>query len=263
MDLIARFAKLYLIPGSMGFLLLGLSVGAIALLRGERVRRWGRRWLIGLSLGYWLLSLPMVSQALVGILASGITSVESADQAGEATAVVVLGGGSVTLRAHGYELSLLSEQAGLRALEAARVYHLLGDPWMFVSGGTAAESGVLTPESLALEQALLAFGVPGDRIVRESDSRDTYEQAVAMTELLDEHQVARFILVTSPTHMRRAWLTFRKAGLDPVPSLASQRSETWPQPLTAVSPDLRSLGESSAALRELLGLLYYAFRGWI
>ncbi|OGO13982.1 MAG: hypothetical protein A2Y93_04710 [Chloroflexi bacterium RBG_13_68_17] len=263
MEFLSAFAKAVLIPGSRGFLLVGLTGGVMLLLAGRRTQAWGKRWLAFLAGLYWILSLPVVSGGLVGLLSLGYAPIESAAQAEGAEAVVVLGGGAATLRALGAELSLLTTEAALRVLEAARVQQLIEARWVIASGGTTAEAGVVTPESLPLQEALIQVGVPGDRILLESDSHDTHEQALAVAALLQARGVDSFVLVTSPDHMRRAVLSFRGVGLDPIPSPAPIRSETLPAPVSTFLPTLRSLEESAGALREVLGLGYYALRGWL
>ncbi len=263
MDSLAGIAKSILIPGSLGFLLVGLTAGVTLLLAGRRAHNWGKRWLAGLAALYWILSLPAVAGGLVGLLSRGYEPLETPEQAQGATAVVVLGGGAATLRAHGTELTLLTTEAGLRALEAARVQRLIQAQWVIASGGTTAEAGVVTPESLPLQHALAQAGVPVERILLESESHDTHEQASAVAAVLRAHGLESLVLVTSPDHMRRAVLSFRAAGLDPIPSPALLRSETLPAPAGALLPSLRSLQESASALREVLGLAYYALRGWL
>jgi uncharacterized SAM-binding protein YcdF (DUF218 family) len=262
MDRIVEFIKLYLIPGSPTFLMAGLVLGVAALFGGERARRWGRAWLVALVLVYWLLSTPLVAGALISALGRGYGPLETAAEAHGVEAVVVLGGGSATYRARGAELDVPSASSALRALEGARVYALLGDPIVFASGGEAEEAGVDNPESAVLRTVLIEGGVPEARIVLESDSTDTHEQALEMAPLLEARGVERFVLVTSPSHMRRALGAFRDAGLDPIPSASEQSSETAPTP-SALLPHPEALRASQSALREALALAYYAARGWL
>lgn len=64
---------------------------------------------------------------------------------------------------------------------------------------------------------LVLRGVARDRILVESRGRNTHEQAVRTAELVDALPgEARLLLVTDPEHMRRARLSFRKAGFTQV-----------------------------------------------
>ena len=58
----------------------------------------------------------------------------------------------------------------------------------------------------------------------------TRDEARLLAPILVARGAQRFILVTSPTHMRRAVAAFRREGLDPVPSVAPMRSDTADTP---------------------------------
>ncbi len=263
MDAIVEFVKAYLLPGSVLFLMIGLTAGVLALFGSEQARRWARRWLAALAVGYWALSTPLVAGGLEALLSREYGSIEAPSEAEGVQAIVVLGGGGSTYRARGLELDVVSRSSALRALEGARLYRLLGEPLVFASGGSADERGSEEPESGALAMALVEAGVPTSRIVLESNSRDTHEQALELAPLLAEQGVQRFVLVTSPTHMRRALAAFRGAGLEPIPSVSAQRSEAEPAPALGIIPNPGSLQASTAVLREVLALAYYGVRGWL
>jgi len=104
--------------------------------------------------------------------------------------------------------------------------------------------------------------VPADRILLESSSRNTFEQALNLRSLLDAHGIERFVLVTSPTHMRRAMATFIGQGLNPIPSSSAQHSEDFLAESWVFLPDNDALEASRLAMREGMALVYYALRGW-
>lgn len=261
-DRMVEFVKEFLIPGSIPFLLMGLTVG-LALLYRKATRRWGRRWLTALVGAYWLASTPLGSRILAGGLDRGYGSLVQAEQAEGATAVVVLSGGSLTYRARGEEINVLSGPSAFRALEAARVYRLLNGPWVVVSGGIGDPDRQLTPESETMRDELVRAGVPAERILVEPTSSDTRQQALNLTPLLAEHGIVRFVLVTSPAHMWRALTAFRAVGLHPVPSVSAWRSEGLPDHLWQILPSTSSLFDSQSAMREYLALVYYWSRGWL
>jgi len=263
MDGFVDFVKAYMIPGSVTFLLLGVTVGGVGLFGRDRLRRWARAWLAALAVLYWLLSTPLVAGGLEAALSRGHGPLGSAAEAQGAQAVVVLGGGSATYRARGAEMDVPSASSALRALEGARIYAMLGDPIVFASGGEAEEAGVDNPESAALRAVLVEAGVPAERVILESDSTDTREQAVELAPILRERGFEQFVLVTSPAHMRRALGVFRAQGLDPIPSASVPRSETAPDFTSAILPHPEALRLSQAALREALAHAYYAVRGWL
>jgi uncharacterized SAM-binding protein YcdF (DUF218 family) len=261
METFVEIIKDFLVPGSFAFLILGLTFGVVLLyLRGAGAK-WGRRWLTLLAALYWLLSTPLYARALETILTDGYISLSHTGGLEAVTGVVVLGGGGATYRASGGEVDSLSEASILRALEGVRVYKMLGDPWVFVSGGINTRDGRSSPESEALQQMMVEAGVPAKRIVLESASRNTFEQAVNLGPMLEERSIGSFILVTSPTHMRRSMATFKAQGLNPVPSASQQHSEDFLSARTAFLPNEDALQASRVAMRELMALTYYRLAG--
>lgn len=61
---------------------------------------------------------------------------------------------------------------------------------------------------------LMGLGVSPERIITETASQDTHEQAVNVVAMADERGWKRLLLVASPYHMPRAFLTFLQAMLD-------------------------------------------------
>lgn len=252
------FIKTALIPGSIGFLLLGLAAGVILLYAGRRSERWGRRWMITLAVLYLVLSLP----GTAGLLEQSLGGRYPRFENGPEQAVVILGGGGLTYADNGLTTQILSDSSVLRTLEGLRIYRQLDNPWIIVSGGASPGSGLMRAESETMRDLLLDLGVPVDRILVEAASADTHDQAVNIRPLLDAQAVSSFVLVTSTTHMRRAMLSFIAAGLQPTPGPAPERSATQPAGAPLL-PNLGALESSRRALREWMGLLYYALRGWV
>ncbi len=263
MEVVVEIVKDMFIPGSITFLLFGLIAGVIMLYLNSNWAKRGRRWLTLLTVVYLLLGLPIISNLLVDTLSRGFSPIENVSALGETEAIVVLGGGGATYLAGDQQTTALSEASTLRALEAVRLYGLLDSPWVIVSGGTNMRSGLLDPESEPLRETLMEMGIPGDKIILESDSQNTQAQAVNIPPLLESLGVERFILVTSPTHMRRSVLAFREVGLDPLPAISTQQSESQVAPGQRVIPDGDVLSQSKTAMREIMALIYYALRGWI
>jgi uncharacterized SAM-binding protein YcdF (DUF218 family) len=68
----------------------------------------------------------------------------------------------------------------------------------------------------------------------------------------------RILLVTSPTHSRRALLTFRRAGLDAV-SVPCRETRYYLEDPRLPGDRLRAFSD---ALYEIIGLQVYRLRGW-
>jgi len=177
-------------------------------------------------------------------------------------AVVVLGGGVESVSAANVMLDQLTTATTLRVLEGARVYKAVGTPLVIVSGGIANPQHELRPESDVMAEALVKAGVPADRVLQDREARTTHDHPRTVAPLLGAHQVRRFVLVTSPTHMRRALAVFRKAGFDPIPSVSLVRSDHLdPPPWLRPSDDSMLL--SNQAVYDYFAWVEYWLRGWV
>lgn len=239
-----------------------LALGVVAAwLNWRPASRAPRRLLLALFLGYWLVSTPVGAGALIAGLSYGLTPVSSRDLVQGADAIVLLGGGATTLTAGGVTLGQLTQTSALRALETARVYRLIGAPLVVASGGIPYPEIQLKSESEMLRDALIQAGVAPADIVQESASRTTRDQARLIRSLLQARAVRRFVLVTSPPHMRRALAAFQAEGLDPVPSVSRMRSEHL-RPPPFFLPNDESLYFSDMAIYSYAAWLYYWWNGW-
>lgn len=250
--------KQMLLPGSITFMIGLLLVGIVLLYVKPR---WGRIVLTVAALGYWMLTTPAGAAVLAWTADARYTPVRTAADATNAPAIVLLGGGSNNVRAFGLQLSVVNRVSGLRALETARVYHLLGDPLVIVSGGVTDSIRDAAPESEAYRSALLTLGVPAARILSESVSLNTHDEAVALKPLLVSLHAERFVLVTSPLHMARAVATFEAQGLHPIPSPTPLYADRAREPFPLL-PNDGAFETSGAAIYEWLARPYYRARGW-
>jgi uncharacterized SAM-binding protein YcdF (DUF218 family) len=256
-----QIVKPWLVPGSLEFLLLGVAIASgLLLARSQAVRGWGRGLVIVLAGGYLVLSLPLTADGLVALSAAGLSPVQPSD-VGTARAVVVLDGGGHHYRDGDRAVDVPVPATVFRALEALRVYRLLpARSWAIVTAGGYGDSLQQQDEGRALYDELVRGGIPADRLVMDTTSRNTHEHAMFLAAWFREHQVARFVLVTSATHARRARLALKAVGLDPIVSPAPMRLDgvpAWP------GPESGSLAISRQAIYDLFALVYYRARGWV
>jgi uncharacterized SAM-binding protein YcdF (DUF218 family) len=258
MHLIVDLAKTTLLPGSITTIIFAFTSGVVLLYAKPR---WGRVWLTFVTVGYWLVSTPIGTSLLARTVSTSHQPLQNAASAQGATAVVMLGGGSNNVISLGRELTSVSRSSALRAIETARVYHLLGDPLVIVSGGVTDPTPGASPESDAYQTAMHSLGVPADRVVSEAESRTTYEEVVVLKRMLDERHIDRFVLVTSPLHMRRSLAVFAAQGLHPVPSPApltgDRVRETFP-----LLPSDAALDVGDRVVYEWLAAAFYWANGW-
>jgi uncharacterized SAM-binding protein YcdF (DUF218 family) len=261
LSVLAELAKALFIPGSVPFLLLGMTLGVILLLMDENRRTRGRGLLAALAVLYWVLSLPASASALEGLLADAYRPLETVLEAEGARTVVVLGGGSVTLRSESASIDVVSEATTFRVLEAERLYELLGQPTLILSGGPPPTLAEASAESQAMRDLLVARGVAPEHILLDTASGNTHEQSIVVAGMLAEQQAVVFVLVTSPIHMRRAAGAFADEGLSPIPSAAVEGPR--PEDATPFLPSEAGLRRSQAVMREAIALAYYLARGWL
>ena len=217
---------------------------------------------MGISTGKYAWCTALGAGLLMTGLSAGITPIESREAARGADTVVVLGGGAQSFKVGGLVTTELNETAQLRAMEGARVFKAIGAKLVIASAGIPDNSQLLQPESEALAGTMIAVGVPATAIVQETGSRTTRDQAVLVGPILRAHDVGRFVLVTSPSHMRRAVAAFRAVGLDPIASAAPLRSEhRRPQP--ALLPNADALLLTDQAVYEYAATVYYWWSGWL
>ncbi len=252
-----------LLPGSILFLLIGLTIGVVLLLSGEGRRMRGRAWLAGLAILYWLLSVPVVADGMESLLGAGYGPVADAAEAHNAQTVVVLTGGSVTLQGDEATFDVLSTASGYRMLEAERLFHLLGEPTLIISGGRPGGIPSANPESEAMKAELVARGVPASKIIVETEATDTHDEAVRVGDLLENQGIDAFVLVTSAEHMRRAVGSFAAQGMTTIPSSADRRTLAGGLAGARLLPSADALSRSYSAIREGFALFYYALRGWL
>jgi uncharacterized SAM-binding protein YcdF (DUF218 family) len=254
------FIKQYVRISSPLALVLLLVVGVVWLWRRPE-SRWPLRYWAAVALGYWFVTTPVGAGLLVGGLSQGLTSVATKADARGADGVVVLGGGVMTGSVGGEVAGTLTGSSLLRALEGARVFKLIGARILIVSGGIPRPDRQFRPESEMLRELMLKVGIAPGAVVEESESKNTHDQAVLIAPILRANNVQRFVLVTSPTHMRRSLALFRDAGMDPVPSISPVRSDGV-RPPPWLLPNYDSYALSDVAVYDYGASLYYWARGW-
>lgn len=243
-------AAFLLPPGCLILLLAGCAI--------FQIKR--RRAVIALcfilpALLLWVLSSTYVSELLFASLEQGLSI--PAHPRGDV--IVLLGGG---LHDRVPDLSgsgAPSENMLPRVVTAVRLQRRLGVP-VLISGGSAY--GNRSPEAPVVRRFMIDLGVPSDRILIEDKSRDTIENARFSRNILAQKGFKKPLLVTSAYHMRRSIEAFRKAGIEVTPVPSSFHTVPGRAPVWADwFPDSGALESTSTALREHLGLIYYALAG--
>ena len=166
--------------------------------------------------------------------------------------VVILGGGAYLsggFREH-------TEAGGLtyaRLFNGVRVFKQSGARTLALCGGHEAE----VMKTLALE-----LGVEESKIITETKSGTTMENAAELAKLLPSAEEKQIGLVTSALHMLRSEKTFKKQFPDdtivPIP-VNYIYSPNWYY-LEGFIPSTNTLSTSNSAIHEWIGIVYYLIR---
>jgi len=165
----------------------------------------------------------------------------------EGDAIVILGGGA-------YNTGILKEDSTKRLLTGFVLHKQTNLP-IILSGG--ASIGAL-PEAEIMKELLLTLGVDKSKIHTDVNSKDTEENAQEVKKLCERLRCRRVVLVSSAYHMRRAVLSFQKAGLEVVPYPTDFKRDMRYN-LYSLLPKMGVFADSYKALREYLGLVWYSF----
>jgi len=195
---------------------------------------------------------PALSTPLVGNRLSYWTETRGVDLdaalAGkdlDRAALVVLAGGLRTLDPEVPPRERLDGATTQRVLTAARLWHRH-------RFGLVILTGAPLPETESMEALITTLGVPAARVVRETRSVNTRENALYSAAILRERGVETTVMVTSGTHLRRAVKDFEAAGRHVLPA-AADRTGLARVGMDSLLPAAFALGRKQVALHELLG----------
>lgn len=239
--------------------LVGIAVAVALLAVGYRKVGWCALAVALLWLYLW--SLPPVADGLRWSLEGRFTD-RLVQTFPHADAIVVLGGAMAPARPPEFPYPRLSPSSG-RVWEAARLYHAGKAPVIIASGGFMPWQAVKTPESVSMGRFLEALGVPASAVILETKSVNTRQNALNVRRILRRRGLKTVLLVTSALHMRRAFATFRTAGVDAMPAATNFHPPPAHPGLLGWLPSAGALGISAAAFHEYLGYWVYRWRGWI
>ena len=240
-------------PGVWLLILLGLGT----VLLWTRWRRGGRLILSASILFICAISVLPVGEAMLATLEDRFPAPRAI--AAPVDGIIVLGGAVRQRLTLARGQPALNEHAE-RMTEFVALARRFPTAKLAFTGGSAS---LFHPDMKETAVARLFFkqmGLNANRVIYESGSRNTYENAVFTRRLLRPRPGERWLLVTSATHMPRAIGAFRKAGWNPVAYPVDYRTRGFAQ----IGPffNLRAgLNNFAAGLHEWLGLITYRLLG--
>jgi len=142
---------------------------------------------------------------------------------------------------------------------------------ILISGAEFSRDGELSATDRSLKQVFLLCGVPDSVIFIETQSRNTYENAVFSSKIIQQKfPDAKCLLVTSAFHVRRAKACFEKAGVDidafSTDFYAGDRSSLSDLDIVSLfeilTPSVEALGRWNVFIKEILGYITYKMLGY-
>jgi uncharacterized SAM-binding protein YcdF (DUF218 family) len=177
-------------------------------------------------------------------------------------AAIVLGGiGDVDLRLQKINFGASAD----RLLQTLKLYHEGKVGKIIYTGGSGSVEFPEKKEGLYVRKYLKQIHFPDSALIVESESRNTYENAVFTKRLLDSlHIKGKFLLVTSAFHMNRSMAIFRKAGFSNITPYVTNRSSGIRRktPDHLFVPNAGALLGSDLLIHEWVGYLIYKLRGY-
>jgi len=257
---LSRAVWLVLAPSNLLALLGGL--GLLLLVR-KGWRDWGKRLLLSSGAGFALVCFLPIGDAAVDLLERRFPPLPACivQEEVEVAGILLLGRALSSIERDGATVALLHESVD-RVRYAAELARAFPEAPVLVSGGVALPRPGAVSEAILMAELLSEWGVPASRLILETGSRSTAENArnaaaLSGSEAGDAERP--FLLVTSAFHMPRAVGAARAEGLDVLPAPTDWRIDRH-APIASFSAAAR-LANLDIAAKEFLGLAAYAATG--
>jgi uncharacterized SAM-binding protein YcdF (DUF218 family) len=247
----SHFMLIWIFPPG---LILLLMLGGFLLTRYGK--SYGNKVCICAYILFWLLSTPVLAQALIDGLQKQYPPLPASTLAASQSEIVVLG--------HGVENSpefsprdKLSEVSASRIFYTAYLARKLHVP-VVVSGGN--RNNIAHSEAEVMRNDLQNSYATAVNSV-ENTSRNTQEQSTLLLPILKNNNIRNVYLVTNAWHMPRSMYVFKKAftasGIDIIPAPMGYISLKSESVTMNLMPSLKALNTSAIALYEYVGIIWY------
>lgn len=250
---------LFFIAQPSSLVVITVAVG-LWLMRYEARRRLGGRLAVG-GLAFLVVAgiLPL-GNVLILPLEERFAATPKIGPTDQLAGIIILGGfedGWVSAGRGGLAVNESAE----RLTEGVRLALKHTEAKVVFTGGVGGLWPGGTDAAGPVGEFLTEVGIDRQRIVLESRSRNTHENAVFTAALVKPQPGQRWALVTSAYHMPRSMSVFRKAGFDVVAYPVDYRTrgaEDLLRPFERISAGLERL---DLAVKEWVGLVAYRLSG--
>ena len=236
--------------GASWLLPLGIFIVALFALAWYAWKRRGERriaaLLFALTFVFYLLCTSVVAERTLGWLEQAY--LPPAEPAGDV--IIMLGGGAMPDSPDVDGVGALCSSPANRLLTAVRLQRKLGVPILLSGGQVYEDTGA---EAKIARRILIDLGVPESKILVETRSINTTQNARYSAEILRAQGLTQPILVTSAFHMKRAVLNFEKQGVNVTPYPADYQVTHHPVfHYTKLRPQTEALLNNVTVLQETL-----------
>jgi uncharacterized SAM-binding protein YcdF (DUF218 family) len=238
---------------------LALLFGLLGLLLMLTRWKWTSRLAVLLSIAVLVVSaFTTLGYVLVRPLESAFQRPATAPAS--VSGIIILGGGmdsEINEIRGGYELN----RSGDRFMEGLRLAELYPGARLVITGGIGDIDQAGEPEAVAAERFFLDFGIAKERLILESESRNTEENAQLTKALVSPKPGETWLLVTSAFHMPRSVGVFRTAGFEVVPWPVDYRGAGNETFAFTLHQPAENVTVTTLAIREWVGLAAYYLTG--
>lgn len=152
-----------------------------------------------------------------------------------------------------------------RITHAYQLYKLGKIRKILVSGGSSKLGDFEYKEADNLYNYLILCGMDTADIILENHARNTYENALYSSQILEEESPGKkHLVITSGFHLKRSLLCFRKLGME-VDGFSTDfytKDRTFNLNMMLI-PDPSAFSDWHLIIHEILGLLSYKIAGYI
>lgn len=180
----------------------------------------------------------------------------------EYEAAIVLGGiGDIDLRLKKINFGYSAD----RLFQVLPLYHQGFVKRIVFAGGSGSIEFPEKKEGIYVKKYLKSINIPDTAMIIESESKNTYENAIYTAKILDSLNIkGKFLLVTSAFHMRRSMAIFNKAGFKSITPFITNRHSGNRRytPDHIFIPNAGAILSLQVMIHEWVGFLIYKLKGY-
>ena len=209
----------------------------------------------------WISSTHFVSQTLLRLVEKPWEQ-KTYESIEKGNAIVVLSGG---LHPNSKKRIIAEWSDPDRFFSGIKLFKNGRAPFLIFTSGIRPLQPNIIPESEIYFVEAMNYGIPRESILISKNAKNTYEEAIAINQILKpflNSDKRKVILVTSAFHMTRAKKIFEKQNFEVIPFPVDFRTYDFSGNKTlyllfGFIPNANNLVDSSLAIREIMGRIIY------